>query len=143
MNVDRLVQSDSLFEVVGQFQRVAFGVRRGEFAIGIAGAGNQAAAQIRRLPVQTHFHQRLLDGLHECVGNVWHDEILPHGQTDFSRAVVVRQIGQTQHLFRGDVANRNRNADPVQPGLLLRINADVGVAAAAVGIAVAADVRRL
>ena len=106
---------------------MAFGVRRREFAVGIAGAGNQATAQIRLLPVQPHFHQRLFDGLDECVGNVRDDEVLPNGQADFAGAVVVRQISQTQHLFRRDVADRNRHADPVQPGLLLRIDADVGV----------------
>ena len=40
---------------------------------------------------------------------------------------MVREIGQTQHLFRRDVADRNRHADPVQPGLLLRKDTDMGM----------------
>ena len=127
VNVDRLVKLDALFEIVGQFDRVAFGVRRREFAVGIARAGDQPAAQVRLLPVQSHFHQRFFDSFDKRVGDIWNDEILPDGEPDFTGAVVVSEVSQPQHLFGSDLPDRNGDADVIQAFLFLRINADVGM----------------
>src|SRR5256885_744390 len=135
VNVDRLVKLDTLFEIVGQFKRVAFGVRRRELAIGIASASDQSTAQVRLLPVQSHFHERLFDSFDKRVGEVRNDEILPDGEPDFTGAVVVSEVSQSQHLLGCDLTDRNGDADVIQALLLLRINADMRMA-------VAADVRR-
>src|SRR5437879_2071537 len=127
VNVDRLVKLDAFFEIVGQFKRVAFGVRGRELAIGIASAGDQSASHVRLLPVQSHFHERLFDSFDKRVGELRNDEILPDGEPDFTGAVVVSEVSQSQHLLGCDLTDRNGDADIIQAFLLLRINADVAM----------------
>jgi hypothetical protein len=46
MNVDRLVEREPFIEVLGESQCMAFRVGLREFAIGVAGAGNQAVSNV-------------------------------------------------------------------------------------------------
>ena len=52
MDVDRQVDRDARLEIVGEPQRMALGVGGGELAAGIAGAGDQAAADRARLDAE-------------------------------------------------------------------------------------------
>ena len=85
--------------------------------------------------MQSHFHERLFDSFDKRVGDIWNDEILPDGEPDFTGAVVVSEVSQSQHLFGSDLTDRNGDADVIQAFLLLRIHSDVRMT-------VAADVRR-
>ena len=52
MDVERLVDGDARFQPIDQFRGVALGVAGGELAAGVAGAGDQPAAERRGSPVQ-------------------------------------------------------------------------------------------
>ncbi len=80
MDVDRQVDRDPRLEIVGESQRMALGIGGGELAAGIAGAGDQAAADRARLDAQT---ERIDGGDADAdvaVGDVW----LAAGQSNMS-----------------------------------------------------------
>ena len=58
-------------------------------------------------------------------GDVGNDEILPDGEPKFAGAEAVGNVGERAHLRDGQPANRDGDADVVEAGLRLRMNADV------------------
>src|SRR2546422_134706 len=59
MDVDWLIELEFFLEELDQLQRVPLRVRLRELAIRVARAGDDAARDVRLLPVQSHFHERL------------------------------------------------------------------------------------
>ena len=51
---------------------------------------------------------------------------MPDRETDIAVAEITRNVGEATHLIDGDLADRQHDADPVQPGLLLRMHANMG-----------------
>ena len=59
------------------------------------------------------------------VAHAWDQQVLPDGQPDIAVAEILRDFGQSAHLLAGHFSERQRYADPVQPGLLLLVHADM------------------
>ncbi len=59
------------------------------------------------------------------VAHARYQQVLPDGQADLAVAEVLRHFGQTPHLIAADLAERQRDADPVQAVLLLLVHADM------------------
>jgi len=79
MDIDGLLQRESLLEITHQLKGVRLGIGLREFAIGIPGTGDHAISQWRTLRFETDLLQRLAGGLDVRVGHVREDEILPDG----------------------------------------------------------------
>ena len=125
VDVHRLVERHARVEPAHELDGVALGVGAGELAIGAAGAGDEAALQVRLPPIEPDLEQRLLGGLDIGVADVRQDEVLPDGQPDLAGSVEVRDLRETAHLFGRELADRDRGTDPVQSLLLLCEDADV------------------
>ena len=99
----------------------------GELAAGIAGAGDQAAADGARLDAQA---QRVDGGDADAdiaVGDVGDQEVLPDGQPDRAAAEALGDLGEAAHLLGGEPADRQDEAEIVAAGLLLAMDADMAV----------------
>ena len=127
MDVDRLIEGEFFLEVIGEFAGVFFGVGGREFAIGVAGAGDEAAADVALAPIESGFEDGFLDGFKEGVGDVWNNDILPGSEAKFAGAVVVGEVAEAEELFGRDLAHGDRDAEPGEAGLFLRERADVGM----------------
>src|SRR5438477_2236634 len=125
MNVQRLIEDHALLEVIGDFQGMAFGICRGKFAVGIPGARNEPASQMRLPPIQTNLNHGFLHRLDVCVRNVWQDQILPDCETNLARAIEIGDLGQTQQLFGSDLPDWHCHAEVIQAALFLREYTDV------------------
>ena len=102
-----------------------FCIRRRELAVTVAGASDEAAADVVLAPVETGFDDGFFDGLDERVRDVRDDDVLPGGKAKFSGAIVVREFAKAEELFRSDFADGDRDAEPGEAGLLLREGTDV------------------
>ena len=125
VDVERRVDVDARLAPVADFGGMALGVGGREFAAGIAGAGDQAGADVRGLdrePDRLDRGDRQLDVL---VAHARYQQVLPDGQADIAVAEILRDLGKPAHLLAGDLAERQRDADPVQPFLLLPVHADM------------------
>ena len=60
------------------------------------------------------------------VGDAGDQQVLPDREPEIAVAKVLRDGGKTAHLRNRHASDRKGDADPVQPGLLLRMNADMG-----------------
>src|SRR5258708_6359912 len=127
VNIDGLIQRQFFVEIIGQRERVTFGVGLRKLAIGIASASDEAIANMRFFSFKTDFAQSFASRFNVGVGDVWDDEILPYREPNFAGAVQVGDFGNTNELFRSNLANGNGDADVIEAGLLLRVNAAVGV----------------
>src|SRR5205807_290474 len=83
VDVHGLIQINSFRQPFSEFERMALGVRLGEFAITIAGTGNYAAGNVRLFYLKTGFLQRPFERGHKSIRHIWNDEILPYRQPDF------------------------------------------------------------
>jgi hypothetical protein len=77
VDVDRLVELEPLFDVVGDLERVALGVGGGVFAAGIAGAGDQSGPRTAGPPVETDRLDTRLGFCQPVVRNVGDQQVLP------------------------------------------------------------------
>src|SRR5439155_16705809 len=70
-----------------------------------------------------------LDGglcrLDALFGNARDQEVLPDGETDIAITEIARQRGEPPHLIRGELADRQHDANPAKPVLLLPMSANV------------------
>ena len=88
------------FEVVGELQRVALGVGGGELAAGVAGAGDQAAAERRRRASRGRAPRSPpCASASAIVGDVGDQQVLPDGQPDRAAAESVGDVGEAAHLL--------------------------------------------
>ena len=62
------------------------------------------------------------------VGHAGDQKILPDREADIAVAEIAGHGGKRAHLVARHAADRERDADPVEPGLLLRVHADMGEA---------------
>ena len=60
-----------------------------------------------------------------CVAHARDQQVLPDRQPDIAVAEILRDLGQPAHLIAGDFSERQRDADPVQPFLLLLVHPDM------------------
>ena len=60
------------------------------------------------------------------VGHARDQQVLPHRETDIAVAEILRDLGKPAHLIAAELADRQRHAEPVQAGLLLRMDSDMG-----------------
>ena len=131
VDVDRLVDVEERIEVVGDGERVAFRVRHRELAAAIAGAGDEPGAHRRGLPGEAAGLDAAFAGLEPVVGHAGDEEVLPDGEPDIAVAEILGDARELPHLLGGELAGRQHDSDPVQAGLFLRVDADMGLAVTA------------
>ena len=127
MDVDRQVDRHARFEIVGEPQRMALGVRGRELAAGIAGAGHQAAPDGARLDAQA---QRIDGGDADAdvaVGDVGDQQVLPHREPERAAAEALGDLGEAAHLPGRQAADRQHEAEIVEACLLLGVHADMAL----------------
>ena len=103
------------------------GVGGGELAAGRAGAGDQAGADRRglasrgRAPRSRPWRASTLSS-----ATPGDQQVLPDRQPDIAVAEIARRSRPAPRIwFGGQLADRQRDADPVQARLLLRVDADM------------------
>src|SRR4051794_2157600 len=99
---------------------MAFGVGGCEFAVPIARASNEPAAQMGLTPIETRFDEGFLHRLDVTVRDVRQDEVLPDSEANLSGTVKVGDFGEAKELFRSDLADRHGYTDVLQAALFLR-----------------------
>ena len=83
-----------------EIERVLFGVGLGEFAVGVAGAGDQRRSRMLRLRVsKPSLSSAAFSRRDEGVRDIGNDEILPDGQANFAGAVKVGDFGERSICF--------------------------------------------
>ena len=125
MDVERRVDVDARLAPVADLGRMALGIRGRELAAGIAGAGDQPGADLRGLDREPDLLDRGNGELDILVAHARDQQVLPDRQADIAVAEILRNLGQPPHLLAGDLAERQRDADPVQALLLLLVHADM------------------
>jgi len=126
VEVDGLVEDgEACVEMAGEIDGVGFSVRGGEAAALVACAGNGSGEDCAGVVIEAC----VLDSLRcdfEVLGrNVGDDEVLPDGEAEFTGAEVLGYVGERTHLRCGEMAYGDGNADVVEAGLRLRMNAEV------------------
>ena len=104
---------------------VALCVGRREIAAGVAGARNEAGTDRVRLDGEPERLDPLLRFRKLFGRNARDQKILPDRQPQIAVAQVARDGGEPVHLHDRHPPDRQHDADPVQPLLLLRMDADV------------------
>ena len=104
-----------------------FCIRRRELAVTVAGASDEAAADVVLAPVESSFEDSFLYSFEVAVGDVWYDDVLPRSEAKFARAVVVREVTEAKKLFGGNLTDWHRNTEPGKASLLLGESTDVRV----------------
>src|SRR5688572_29350062 len=99
---------------------MALGVRGGELAAGVAGAGDQAAADGARLDAQTESVDGGDADADIAVGDVGDQEVLPHGQPDRAAAEALGDLGESAHLLRREAADVQDQAEIMRPACFWR-----------------------
>ena len=106
---------------------MALGVGGGELAAGIAGAGDEAAADRARLDADAERGQRGDADADILVGDVGDQQVLPDREPQRAAAEALGDLGQAAHLLGGDAADRQHDAEIVEARLLLGVHADMAV----------------
>ena len=78
MDVDRRVDHEGVLDLLGDRHRVALGVRVGEFAAEIAGAGHEPGPDRGGSPVEADGFDLGLHSLDALVRHTGEQQILPH-----------------------------------------------------------------
>src|SRR5215213_8036057 len=126
VDVDRHVEREPRrFDVIGDPERILFGVGRRELAPRRAGAGDEPGADARGLGRQPERRDARLDVRDARVRHAREEEILPDGQAEVAVAALARDRRDLAHLLGRELADRQHDADPVQPRLLLRVHAQM------------------
>src|SRR6185436_20746674 len=103
------------------------GVGGGELAATVPGAGDEAGTDRRRLPAEAGRLDPGLGRVERSIGDAGEEEVLPHGEPDVAVAEFLRDRGERAHLLDGQLADRQDDADPVDPRLLLPVDANVAL----------------
>jgi hypothetical protein len=80
VDIHRTVELHARFEVFNGFERGVFCVRAGEFATGIASAGDDAPRQRGRFTFETERRKFFRKPAEILVGDVRYDDVLPDGE---------------------------------------------------------------
>src|SRR6266851_88306 len=118
---------------------MGFGVGGGEATALVAGAGYGSAHDSACREGEACGEDGRLCGFEVCGGDVGDDEVLPDGEAEFAGAEAIRDVGDGEHLVYRETTDGNGDADVVDAGLHLRVDADVS--GAVDGIARLAGVR--
>ena len=125
VDIDRRLEGHAFVaprrDLVGTF----LGMGRRKAATGLAGASNQARTERRRCGRKSQYLDGCRDSPNIRVGDTGDQQILPDRETNIAVAEIGGQLRQPADLLRPQVAELQRNADPVQTGLLLRMHADM------------------
>ena len=127
VDVHRPIDGDARIQPIDQFRGVAFCIARRELAAGVAGAGDQPAAQRRGTPIQPKRRDCRQSVVERLVGNVADDQVLPDGQPQRAGTEALGDHGKAAHVPGRQPRHRDDNADIVQAWLLLGMHADVAV----------------
>src|ERR1700676_1730112 len=125
MNIQRSVDRPPRLAPVPDRGGVAFGVGRRKFAAGIAGAGDQSGANLRRRGLEAHRFDRRNRKYHILVAHARDQQVLPNRQPDVAVAEILRDLPQSPHPLTRYFAERQYETDPVQSRLLLLVDADM------------------
>src|ERR1700681_1036687 len=120
MNIERSVDVDPRLAPVADRSGMAFGVGGRELAAGIAGAGDQAGADLRCRNGQANGLDRGHDKPDILVAPARDQQVLPDREADIAVAENLRDLCESAHLLATDLAERQRHADPIKTRLLLR-----------------------
>src|SRR5262249_2827743 len=125
MNIDRRVERNARLAPGSDVVGMTFGVRGREFAARVSGARDEAGTDRIRLEGKPQRFDPLLR-LSNLFGRTAGDEkILPDRQPQIAVAEVARDCGEPMHLRNRHAPDRQHDADPVQPFLLLPMDADM------------------
>src|SRR5262249_5356863 len=105
---------------------MALGVGGREATAYIARAGDETGADRARAgrePKRFDAADRVLDPVGWYAGD---EQVLPDGEADVAVAERARDAGEPTHLVRAESADRQHDADPVEPLLRLWVHADMG-----------------
>jgi len=126
VEVDGLVEDGEVcVEVVGEGDGVGFGVGGREAAAAVAGAGDGSAENGACGDVEVSFGEGLFCSFEVLRGDVGDEQVLPDGEAELARAEAVGDVGEGAHLGDRQAADRDGDADVVQAGLRLGMDADV------------------
>ena len=126
MDVEGRLDLDPALAPVADLGGMTLGVRGGEFAPLIAGAGDQAGADVGSLDGEAQLLDRGGGQRDIVVAYAGDQQVLPDREADLAVAEIAGDGRKSAHLVAGQFAERQRDADPVQPVLLLLVRADMG-----------------
>src|SRR5271157_3124260 len=99
---------------------LALCVRCCPFTSGVSRTGDESARDCCRRMVKTNLNQILFHRLDEVVRHIGDDQILPDGQPNFPRAVVLCDVSNPAHLLRRHPAHSNNYRKKVGPGKMFQ-----------------------
>lgn len=105
VDVDWLVERDFFLQVISEFAGVFLGVGGGEFAVAVASAGDESAANVVLAPIQAGFEDGFLYGFQEGVGDIRNDDVLPGSEAEIAGGVVVGEVAKAEQLFWRDFSD--------------------------------------
>jgi len=126
VDVEGLVKGDFFVEVVGEEDRLAFGVGGGVFAAGVAGAGDESSGDGGGGVGESGGFDRGLGVGEFFVRDVWDDEVLPGGEADLAGAKLFGEVGDGHHGVDGHTTDGNDDAEVVAAVVLL-VGAEVAM----------------
>src|SRR5690606_27131881 len=127
VDVERAAGFGAFAEVFDEGDGVGLGVGGGVFAAAVAGAGDDAAGEQIGLGGGAVAGDGAAHGLDEGVGDVRDDDVLPGGEAEFAFAEVGGEVGEGVHLLGRKAADGHADADGVEAGLGLFVDAEPGV----------------
>ena len=95
VDVDGLIQGEFFLEVISKFAGVFLGIGSGEFTVGVAGAGDEAAADVVLAPIEAGLEDGFFDCLEVGVGNVRDEDVVPGSEAKFTGSVVIGEVAET------------------------------------------------
>ena len=122
VDVDGLIHRQSRVHMIGDAKRIALGVGSGEFATCVPCASHQTGSDRRSAPMEPASFDVGVCIIELGIGDAGDDEILPDREADVAITAFPRLGGENAHLGGCHLANRQGNANPVQPGLALRVH---------------------
>src|SRR5260370_1773528 len=125
MNVERGVDGNPRLAPVADRGGMALGIGRRKLAAGIAGARDQPGAYLRSLDLEADRFDRRNGKSDILVTHARDQQVLPDRQPNITIAEILRDLCQPAHLLARHLAERQRDADPVQARLFLLDHADM------------------
>src|SRR3982750_539484 len=99
MNVERLIEFQTLFEILRNLFRMELRIRRREPAAGVSRASNAPRADIGDGSCQAEIFDRFLDRGQIRRANIGDEQVLPDGQADCAAAVTLGNVRQAAELI--------------------------------------------
>src|SRR3974377_342947 len=125
MHVDRRVELHARLAPRSDFFGMALSVGGGEFATRIAGASDETRADRISLDRKAERCDTRLRLPELGAPHARDQEVLPNCEPYIAVAPVARDVGEALHLRDRHATDRYHDANPVQPLLLLRMDADM------------------